>query len=570
MKPTPGLPQGMSDAPLAPPPLISPAAALGAGIAAGLAWLWGFFNGRIVVDGTPGDNGDFPIEGWGYSSIRVREYITGSSFKRCGDDTPAGQNQGSSSEAEIGDYGLKGISYENFGEYNFQYSCEGPDVPTQVEAAIILKRDGWNQRIIVRSNLTGPVKDRDNRYSEKMAQNGVDLLSLEINRVPVVFPPMIDPLYVPPLFDPELQPEEEESPQPPLPITPPDAPPVTAPPEVEPIPGDGTDTGTGTGTGTDTGTGTGTGLVPFRPPIPLPVPIVVPQPQPDPETDPDRIPLPPVVTPPTLEQTPDGPIGDPAKAPPPTLPGIAEWVGKIEEKTMYLLERPNPGPDWADLIEALLDALPGDDYNFPAGEYLLRAACGETSTGAPGPPKVAKWSAGSGQFTELRERLDALAELLQHHKDLRQPVCHVRSTGQELTVDFVEDRAGSWEDRPLRKTLSYKDQGGGSLESHTAGWLGFVWEAGPVQLASYGKWGKVQVYAANRAEAERVIRHAAALAGYDPNGDPDHRWIEGTHAGGRIGRTGTMKTREVPGGIAVRWRDGPSGPSYTSTTPGNM
>jgi hypothetical protein len=178
---------------------------------------------------------------------------------------------------------------------------------------------------------------------------------------------------------------------------------------------------------------------------------------------------------------------------------------------------------------------------------------------------VARWSAGAGELVELRARLDALAELIQHHKDLRQPICHVRATGQELTVDFVEDRAGTWEDRPLRKTLSYRDQGGGSLESHSAGWEGFQWEAGPVQVLSQGKWGKVQVYAESRAEGERVIRHAAGLAGYSISGDPDHRWLQGTHAGTRIGRSGTMKVRELADGIAVRWRDGPSGPSFSST-----
>ena len=111
----------------------------------------------------------------------------------------------------------------------------------------------------------------------------------------------------------------------------------------------------------------------------------------------------------------------------------------------------------------------------------------------------------------------------------------------------------------LRKRLTYRDQGGGGLEHHTAGWVGFEWQAGPVQVLSVGRWGKVQVYAATEAEGRRVINHAAALAGYDLQGDPDHRWLIGQHSGGRIGRAGTMAPLQVPGGIAVTMREGSDG-----------
>jgi hypothetical protein len=383
----------------------------------------------------------------------------------------------------------------------------------------------------------------------------------ELVPLPLPLPPL--PLPAPPFPEPEPEPLTEPEIQP-LPLAPPVpsplplAPPLPLP-EPDPVP--------------PPAPSPSPNQAPR--PIPLPAPSTPTTPDPDPEAPqvlPDGSvaprPQPPVpVIPPGVEQTPDGPIGQPGTPPPPTLEGIAEFVGKIEQKAMFLLERPPAGVDLDALVEAIKDLLEEPPYEFPAGSYELFPPCGETSDGAPGPPKVARWSGGRGEFAELRERLDALAELLQHHKDLRQPICHVRATGQELTVDFVEDRAGTWEDRPLRKTLSYRDQGGGSLESHTAGWVGFSWQAGPVQLASYGKWGKVQVYAASAGEAERVIRHAAGLAGYDLDNDPDHRWLTGTHAGGRIGRSGTMIPKPVTGGIAVRWRDGPSGPSYTALIP---
>jgi hypothetical protein len=115
--------------------------------------------------------------------------------------------------------------------------------------------------------------------------------------------------------------------------------------------------------------------------------------------------------------------------------------------------------------------------------------------------------------------------------------------------------------RPLRKTLTYKDQGGGDLVHHTQGWLGFEWQAGPVQVLSVGDWGKVKVYAASEAEGQRVIRHAAQLAGYDLDGDRGHQWIVGQHSGGRIGRTGRMVVRNLGSGVAVRMRDGSDGRS---------
>lgn len=116
--------------------------------------------------------------------------------------------------------------------------------------------------------------------------------------------------------------------------------------------------------------------------------------------------------------------------------------------------------------------------------------------------------------------------------------------------------------RGLRKRLTYRDVAGNTLESHAAGWANFEWQAGPVQVLSVGLWGKVQVYASSRSEGERVIRHAASLAGYDLENDPSHEWIVGVHTGGRIGRGGTMRARRLRRGVAVRMRQGSSGPSY--------
>lgn len=115
--------------------------------------------------------------------------------------------------------------------------------------------------------------------------------------------------------------------------------------------------------------------------------------------------------------------------------------------------------------------------------------------------------------------------------------------------------------RPLRKTLSYRDQTGAPVEAHTEHWRDFVWEAGPVVVTHEGApWGKVQVWAASLAEGIRVITHAAAIAGIDVD-CADCEWTHQTVANPRYGRTGTMTTRPTRGrGLAVSKRIGPSGP----------
>jgi hypothetical protein len=113
--------------------------------------------------------------------------------------------------------------------------------------------------------------------------------------------------------------------------------------------------------------------------------------------------------------------------------------------------------------------------------------------------------------------------------------------------------------RPLRKILRYRDQTGASMEAHSAHWLGFTWQAGPVIVTHKGgAWGTVQVWAASAAEGKRVIRHAGAIAGVDPDLDGKFE-ISGTN-NPRYGRSGTMAPLVLPGGyISVSKREGSNG-----------
>lgn len=118
--------------------------------------------------------------------------------------------------------------------------------------------------------------------------------------------------------------------------------------------------------------------------------------------------------------------------------------------------------------------------------------------------------------------------------------------------------------KPLIKQFSYRDQTGQSLETHTEHWRGFTWEAGPVVVTHEGgPWGKVQIWAASRLEGERVIRHAAEVAGVDVDAPGCEWWVQIVQ-NPRYGKGGTMAPKQLGGGlISVSTRQGPNGgPQY--------
>lgn len=58
--------------------------------------------------------------------------------------------------------------------------------------------------------------------------------------------------------------------------------------------------------------------------------------------------------------------------------------------------------------------------------------------GEPLPPVEVEWEAGTGEVAEVRARVDALAELIQVHKNMKQPTCETRRAGMRsnATVHF--------------------------------------------------------------------------------------------------------------------------------------
>jgi hypothetical protein len=111
----------------------------------------------------------------------------------------------------------------------------------------------------------------------------------------------------------------------------------------------------------------------------------------------------------------------------------------------------------------------------------------------------------------------------------------------------------------LRKTLQYRDQAGASEAAHVAHWADFTWSAGPVIVASLGPWGCCKVWASSASEGKRVIRHAAAIGGWDPDDPQLGRWVVTSSRDNRFGRSATMRVKDRDGYLEVSKRDGPNG-----------
>lgn len=177
-------------------------------------------------------------------------------------------------------------------------------------------------------------------------------------------------------------------------------------------------------------------LAPVQLPLPLPA-----APVPQKATDLDRAgrPVPqaaPAVKPTAVTDHIVGDLKIPAKAPQATMQGIAEEVGRIEQKMAMML---NPGDladkiDWMDnigkLIELLMSATAG-------GEYTLSSKC-ELDANGQRIVKSANFSGSLDRIGVIENKIDALAELMQHDKDLKQPSCIPSIPRSTVTVTAYE------------------------------------------------------------------------------------------------------------------------------------
>jgi hypothetical protein len=253
---------------------------------------------------------------------------------------------------------------------------------------------------------------------------------------------------------------------------------------------------------------------------------------------------------------------------------IAAEVGRLERKAEFNLANPFGPPDLGfldDLLRRIADLAPeenNDPRPFPGGVWTASDACAMRPPEDVGQVAVAVANQ-QGFEAAVLARFTALAQLLQLQKSRSGPVCAAPAlAGRSVTVHFGSDDVSPRSGTPLRKQLTYRVLAGGSLESSTAHWAGFAWDAGDVISIHKGtEVGNLQVFAASEAEGRRVIRHAMADAGVDP--DRRGQWLTRDVKNKRKGLSGRMQTAPTTtGGWAVTSRDGSDGPAYVVTGPG--
>jgi hypothetical protein len=257
----------------------------------------------------------------------------------------------------------------------------------------------------------GPLVDLVNRTTTE-APPGIQPL---VDDVPDALPalPALVPVVAPARALPAAQPEAEPMP---VPATVPGGLPATAP---APVPAPA--------------------AAPTRRPRPARVP-AQPAPVPVPARGPlgPPAPLPVPVTPGEVVVIDGQPISGPGQAPAPNLQAMAQELGRLERKAELMLERQAtdfPNDVLAEGIAQLLELLSSVDAG---GSYSIRPACGTDANGDPLPVIEVPIEPGIGLSHAVTARLDAIAELIDHHKQLRQPICKGKPTGQSVTVTALE------------------------------------------------------------------------------------------------------------------------------------
>lgn len=157
---------------------------------------------------------------------------------------------------------------------------------------------------------------------------------------------------------------------------------------------------------------------------------------------------PPPPTPPGSTFLPGG-VELPNNGPRPTPDGTASELGKLERKLelalapdgpLSLLDKINQAIDQIENIKFVLENLfPPDPYEYEEGEYYITDVCNVRPENGHYPYLTSYWNGGQGELNEVKAKIDALAVLINLHKELKQPVCRGPApTGQGVTVTFEE------------------------------------------------------------------------------------------------------------------------------------
>lgn len=153
------------------------------------------------------------------------------------------------------------------------------------------------------------------------------------------------------------------------------------------------------------------------------------------------LPTPPVIpTPPDQRRIGVNDVRAPERSVQPSLEGIATETARIERK-LELLMKNQAGPgDNSDLLQLLLELAELLRSGHDGGAYLITSECRRNPDGSPAAPWVSSWEPGESQLGLINAKLDALAYLMQLHKDLPTHVCRQPPpAGQRVWVTFDVD-----------------------------------------------------------------------------------------------------------------------------------
>jgi hypothetical protein len=129
--------------------------------------------------------------------------------------------------------------------------------------------------------------------------------------------------------------------------------------------------------------------------------------------------------------------------PQPKPEAIAQELGRIEQK-LNILSNPNTdgmgdGSDRMALITNILGRLLEFMTSITAGGgYSLSSPCEVDEAGNP-IVNVVEYGGATDALGVLSNKIDALAGVMQVHKNLKQPICkQTPAVGENVTVNFVQ------------------------------------------------------------------------------------------------------------------------------------
>jgi hypothetical protein len=200
---------------------------------------------------------------------------------------------------------------------------------------------------------------------------------------------------------------------------------------------------------------------------------------------------------------------------------------------------------------------------YPGTKYTLTGVCEQVGEGQPQPTKERTIVQTKGLYAVIA-RVDALMLFMQDHLGYRTPVCgpspKPELQGQWVTTRWISDEKMVDSSRRLRKLFRYRTKSTRDLGQLSAYWESFTWRAGSVCVIHKGAWwGTPQVWAESAEEGERVLRHAAAEAGINP--DKTGEWIISGSDSARYGMSGTMRVLKHADFPWVASRDGANWPN---------